>query len=186
MKRRVLALFLLLLTISGCKNAPEIRDLSQQTQTEDSMYTFKPCSPDLLPQRRALIRNLYDDKLAEYHSLFIGQVLSRFGEPDYTTEDNEDLFSKAVSAEDKDGNVIYLEVYYGQSGPAIGGDVFERREESRKAADALAEYIMAAEPKDFESKSVYGDFGVTLKMGVENGKPYYITDFPEGIPEDIF
>ena len=91
------------------------------------------------------------------------------------------MFSKAVSAEDKDGNVIYLEVYYGQSGPAIGGDVFDRREESRKAADALAEYIMAAEPKDFESKSVYGDFGVTLRMGVENGKPYYITDFPEDI-----
>lgn len=181
MKKRALALFLLLLTISGCKNVPEIRDISQQTQTEDSMYTFKPCSPDLLPQRRALICNLYDDKLAEYHSLFIGQVLSRFGEPDYTTEDNEDLFSKAVSAEDKDGNVIYLEVYYGQSGPAIGGDVFDRREESRKAADALAEYIMAAEPKDFESKSVCGDFGVTLRMGVENGKPYYITDFPEDI-----
>ena len=145
------------------------------------MYIFKACSPDLLPQRRALIRNLYDDKSAEYHSLFVGQVLSRFGEPDYTTEDNENLFSKAVSAEDKDGNVIYLEVYYGQSGPAIGGDVFEREEESRKAADALAEYIMAAEPKDFKYKSVYEDFGVTVIMGVENGKPYYISDNPEGI-----
>ncbi len=182
MKKRALALFLFLITITGCKNAPEIRDLSQQTEAENSMYIFKPCSPDSLPQRRALIRNLYDDKLAEYHSLFIGQVLSRFGEPDYTTEDNENLFSKAVSAEDKDDNMIYLEVYYGPSDPAIGGDVFDREEESRKAADALAEYIMAAEPKDFEYKSVYEDFGVTLRMGVENGKPYYISD----IPEDIF
>ena len=36
MKKRALALFLLLLTITGCKNAPEIRDLSQQTETETS------------------------------------------------------------------------------------------------------------------------------------------------------
>ncbi|MGN0669694.1 MAG: hypothetical protein ACI4JZ_04010 [Oscillospiraceae bacterium] len=143
------------------------------------MYIFKPCSADLLPQS-ARIRNLYDDKSAEYHSLFVGQVLSRFGEPDYTTEDNENLFSKAVSAEDKDGNVIYFDVYYGSSGPAIGGDV--RDEESRKAADALVEYIMSAEPKDFEYTSVYEDFGVTVRMGVESGKPYYISD----IPEDIF
>ena len=140
------------------------------------MYNFKPCSPDLLTNGSSKIRNLYDDKAAEYHSLFIGQVLSRFGEPDYITEDNENLFSKAVSAEDKDGNVIYLDVYYGPSGPAIGGDV--RDEESRKAADALAEYIMAAEPKDFEYTSVYEDFGLTVIMGVENGKPYYISDTP--------
>lgn len=180
MKKSALALFLFLMTLSGCKNAPEIRDLSQQTETEDFMYIFKPCSPDLLPNGSSKIRNLYDDKSAEYHSLFIGQVLSRFGEPDYTIENNEDLYSKAVSAEDKDGNMIYLEVYYGQSGPAIGGDV--RDEESRKAADTLAEYIMAAEPKDFEYKSVYEDLGVTIRMGVENGKPYYISD----IPEDLF
>ena len=176
MKKRALALFLFLTTITGCKAAPEIRDLSQQTETEDFMYNFKPCSPDLLSNGSSKIRNLYDDKAAEYHSLFIGQVLSRFGEPDYITEDNENLFSKAVSAEDKDGNVIYLDVYYGPSGPAIGGDV--RDEESRKAADALAEYIMAAEPKDFEYTSVYEDFGVTVIMGVENGKPYYISDTP--------
>ena len=50
MKKRTLALFLLLLTITGCKNAPEIRDLSQQIETEDFMYIFKPCSPDLLPE----------------------------------------------------------------------------------------------------------------------------------------
>ena len=95
MKKRALALFLFLITITGCKNAPEIRELSQQTETEDFMYIFKPCSPDLLPEGRSKIFNVYDDKSAEYHSLFIGQVLSLFGEPDYTTENNEDLYSKA-------------------------------------------------------------------------------------------
>lgn len=173
MKKRVLAVFLLLLIImiTGCKNAPK---------KEDFMYNFNPCSPDLLPDGRSKICGLYDDKSSEYHSLFIGQTLSRFGEPDYTTENNEDLFSKAVSAEDKDGNVLYLEVYYGPSGPAVGGDVHS--EECRKAADELAEYIMSAEPKDFEYTSVYEDLGVTIRMGVENGKPFYISD----IPNDLF
>lgn len=178
MKKRALTLFLLFLTLTGCKNAPESRELSRQTE-ENFMYNFKPCSPDLLPDVRSKICNLYEDKPAEYHSLFIGQALSRFGESDYTTENNEDLFSKAVSAEDKDGNVLYFEVYYGPSGPAVGGDALS--EESRKAADELAKYIMSAEPKDFEYKSVYEDLGVTIRMGVENGKPYYLSDIPDGL-----
>ncbi len=137
------------------------------------MYIFKACSPDLLPLERAKIRNLYEDKSEEYHSLFIGQVLNLFGEADYTSENNEDLFRKAVSAEDEEGNVIYFEVYYGPSGPAIGGEVWNKAEKSRKAADELAELIMAAEPKDFEYKSIYEDFGITVIMGVKNGNPYY-------------
>lgn len=142
------------------------------------MYTFKPCSHDLLPYGSEKIRGIYDDEKAEYHSLFIGQVLNLFGEADYTTENNEDLYSKAVCAEDKEGNTIYLEVYYGPSGPAIGGADY-RDEEIRKAADELAEVIMAAEPKDFEYKSVYEDLGVTIRMGVKDGKPYYESDFPD-------
>lgn len=155
---------------------------TEQQRTEEFMYTFKPCSPDLLPDRRGWIRGIYDDQYkAEYQSLFIGQVLNLFGEPDYTTEDNENLYSKAVCAEDKEGNVIYFEVYFGQSGPAIGG-TDHRDEIIRKAADELAEIIMAAEPKDFEYKSVYEDLGVTIRMGVKDGRPYYESD----IPEDLF
>lgn len=178
-----LALLLAAVMITGCSGkAPSETQISAsqseipQMNREDSMYSFKSCSPDLLANGSSKIRNLYEDKSAEYHSLFIGQVLSRFGEPDYITEDNENLFSKAVSAEDKNGNSVYLEIYYGPSGPAIGGDVGS--DESRKAADELAEFIMSAEPKDFEYKSVYEDFGVTVTMGVENGKPYYQSDIP--------
>ncbi len=159
----------------------EQQSSAEQQRMEEFMYTFKPCSPDLLPERRSNIRNIYDGKKAECHSLFIGQVLNLFGEPDYTTEDNEDLYSKAVCAEDKEGNVIYFEVYYGPSGPAIGG-ADSRDEVIRKAADELAEVIMAAEPKDFEYKSVYEDLGVTVRMGVKDGKPYYESD----VPEDLF
>lgn len=183
-----LALFLTVAMITGCSSdnntaetqASAMQSVTQQTETEYYMYNFKPCNRDLLPYGRSKIRGLYDDSSAEYHSLFIGQALTLFGEADYTTENNEDLYSKAISAENKDGNVVYLEVYYGPSGPAIGGDIYD--EENKKAADALAEYIMSTEPKDFEYKSVYEDLGVTIRMGVENGKPYYISD----IPEDLF
>lgn len=178
-----LALLLAAVMITGCsdKTLPDAQISASQSEIsqlngEDNMYNFKACSPDLLTYGGSKIRNLYEDKPSEYHSLFIGQVLSRFGEPDYVTEDNENLFSKAVSVEDKNGKVVYLEIYYGPSGPAIGGDVSS--EECRKAADELAEFIMSAEPKDFEYKSVYEDFGVTVTMGVENGKPYYQSDIP--------
>lgn len=189
--KKVLLSFCLCFSIAmtaGCNAGKIEQQLSigqssstEQQRTEEFMYTFKPCSPDFLPERRSNIRNIYDGKKAEYHSLFIGQALNLFGEPDYTTEDNEDLFSKAVCAEDKEGNVIYFEVYYGPSGPAIGGSD-PRDEVIRKAADELAEVIMAAEPKDFEYKSVYEDLGVTVRMGVKDGKPYYESD----IPEDMF
>ena len=181
-----LALLLAAVMITGCSGkTPSETQISasqskiSQINREDNMYSFKACSPDLLANGSSKIRNLYDDKSAEYHSLFIGQVLSRFGEPDYITEDNENLFSKVVSAEDKDGNSVYLEIYYGPSGPAIGGDVSS--EECRKAADELAEFIMSADPKDFEYKSVYEDFGVTVTMGVRNGKPYYQSDIPDDL-----
>lgn len=181
-----LALLLAAVMITGCSDkAPTDAQISAsqseipQMNREDNMYKFKECSPDLLANGSSKIRNLYEDKSAEYHSLFIGQVLSRFGEPDYITEDNENLFSKAVSAEDKNGNSVYLEIYYGPSGPAIGGDVSS--EECRKAADELAEFIMSADPKDFEYKSVYEDFGVTVTMGVRNGKPYYQSDIPDDL-----
>ncbi len=146
------------------------------------MYTFKSCDKELLKLGSSLIRNVYEDEEAEYHSLFIGQVLSRFGEPDYVSEDNETLFSKAVSATDESGNEIIFEVYYGPSGPAIGADPYGREAEVNAAADRLAEYIMSAEPKDFEYVSVYGDLDITVKMGVKDGKPYYISE----IPEDLF
>ncbi len=181
-----LALLLAAVMITGCsdKITSEAQTSASQSEIsqmnrEDNMYSFKSCSPDLLADGSSKIRNLYEDKSAEYHSLFIGQVLSRFGEPDYITEDNENLFSKLVSAEDKDGKAVYLEIYYGPSGPAIGGDV--RSEESCKAADELAEFIMSAEPKDFEYKSVSEDFGVTVTMGVRNGKPYYQSDIPDDL-----
>lgn len=146
-------------------------------------YTFQACDDDRSGGKQGGFRNLYSEDTAEKHSLFIGQVIARFGEPEHQTEDNEDLFSQMVSATDKSGKVFYLEVYYGPSGPAITGFVDEEDHQTegdvQKAIDELAEYIMDAEPADFEWESEYGDLSVTIRIGVKDGKPYYETELPE-------
>ena len=193
-KLMILATCLAVMMLSGCDSQQvDMRTkiaemlIEQQTtagqyvqppqETEELMYTFKPCSPELLPYGTSKLCSVYDGMSAEYHSLFIGQALALFGEPDRTSTSNEDLFSKVVSAEDKDGNVVYLEVYYGPSGPAIGGDIAD--ENAQRAAKALVDYIMQAKPKDFEYVSVYEDLDVTVRMGVKDGAPYYDSEFPE-------
>jgi len=123
----------------------------------------------------SLIRNVYKGETAAMHSLFIGQTLTLFGEPDYWTEDYENIFSCVVSAE-HNGNIIFLDVYHGAGGPAIGGPTGG---EAEQAADELAEIIVSAEPTDYEWEGVYEDVGVTIKMGVKDGEPYYESEMPE-------
>ena len=61
-------------------------------------------------------------------------------------------------------------VYYGDSGPAVGG---LHEEEYILAAKELEQLIMSAKASDFEIKSVYEDLGITFKMGVKDGIAYY-------------
>ena len=135
-------------------------------------YTFEKCSPEKLPMPRSCIRNLYEMESGEMHSLFYGQVLTLFGEPDYVTKNNEDMFSQAVCGRTEEGREVYLEIYYGPSGPAIGG---ESEWCDKIAAYQLSELIMSAKPSDFEWSSVYYDIPAKVKMGVKNGEPYYKT-----------
>ena len=134
-------------------------------------YSFQRCSPDKLPMPRSLIRNVYEMESGEMHSLFYGQMLTLFGEPDYVTQDNENMFSCAVSGTNDEGNEVFLEIYYGPSGPAIGGNA--QGWTDRIAAFQLSQLIMSAEPTDYEWKSVYEDVPAKVRMGVKNGKPYY-------------
>lgn len=120
------------------------------------------------------IRGVYSEYYqAEYHGLFLGQVVTLFG-AENLTNNNEDLISHAVAAENENGEVIYLEVYYGPSGPAIGGQDGENFEE---AAKELEEVIRNTVPIDFEATSVYEDVGVSIRMGTKNGKGFYEADF---------
>lgn len=135
-------------------------------------YTFQKCSPQKLPIPRSCIRNLYEMESAEKHSLFYGQVLTLFGDADYMTKNNEDMFSCAVCGKQEDGREVYLEIYYGPSGPAIGGG---NEWCDKIAAYQLSELIISADPTDYEWSSIYRDIPAKVKMGVKNGEPYYDT-----------
>ncbi|MBR4086136.1 MAG: hypothetical protein IKK33_17855 [Lachnospiraceae bacterium] len=133
-------------------------------------YRFRKCNPERLPTERSLIRNVYEMESGEMHSVFCGQVLALFGEPDYVTKNNEDLFSLAVCGKRGDGEEVFLEIYYGPSGPAIAGG---NEWSDRTAAFQLSELIVNTNPIDYEWCSIYQDVPVKVKMGVKNGKPYY-------------
>lgn len=144
--------------------------------TASMEYTFEKCNPEDVDTEIANICNVYDVDNQDGHSLFLGQVKTLFGEPDYITKDNENMFSCMVSATDKEGNVIYLDIYYGPSGPAIGG---YDDEESAKAATELSNLIIQAEPTDYDWEGYYIDIPVKINMGVKNGQPYYNSEILE-------
>lgn len=108
--------------------------------------------------------------------------MTLFGEADYMTENNEDMCSWAVSAKDQSGHEFYLEIYYGSSGPAIGGNDEEGCE---KATDELVKLIMSAQSSDFQLDSVYVDIPAKVSMGVKDGQPFYNTEFEDGF-SDMF
>lgn len=101
--------------------------------------------------------------------LCLGQLKTLFGEPLYITEDLEDQYAYCISAADADGKKVYLHVYSGPSGPAIGGS---HDADSRQAADELAELIAGAEAADYDYEGYYMDGPSAVKMGVRNGEPY--------------
>ena len=124
---------------------------------------------------RFKIRGVYEDVIDfdnGFHGLFVGQVVTMFGDRN-VTKDHEALLSYVVAAEDGAGEVIYLEVYYGPSGPAIGGS---EGENYAKAAEELENVIRSIEPIDYECECTYFDlfpFGGGTVMGTKDGKGYY-------------
>ena len=50
-----------------------------------------------------------------------GRLRALFGEPNYETQNFEDAYSYILFVESESSEKIYLEVYEGSSGPAIGG-----------------------------------------------------------------
>lgn len=108
-----------------------------------------------------------------YHGLFVGQVVTMFGDENVTI-DHEALLSYVVAAEDASGEVIYLEVYYGPSGPSIGGS---EGENYTQAAKELEDIIRSIKPMDYECECIYFDTidigGGRTRMGTKDGKGFY-------------
>ena len=140
------------------------------------MYKFKKANENNKMMGNGKLAGMYEYDDSPAHSLFIGQVITCFGEPDYVTENNEDLCSWSVVASDEAGEEINLEIYYGPSGPAIGGPDGAK---AKSAADELVKIIKEAKPSEFHYESIYEDMGVKVKMGVKNGVPYYDSEMPE-------
>ena len=150
----------------------KIKNVKSSEKYKVQEYTFYKAEPKNLPIGTSWIAGVYSNEYdSKYHSLYIGQLITLFGEADYTTDSNENLTSYTIGAEDKDGNVIYLEAYYGPSGPAIGGVSSDVN--VKEAASELIDLIRSAAPTDYRLTSIYEDFPAIVIMGVKNGEPYY-------------
>lgn len=149
---------------------------SGEKRYQGENYTFYEAPDDVSMDGSFLLFNVYEEQSrAEYHGLFVGQVITLFGDKG-TSEDNEALLDYTIAAENKEGDVIYLTLYYGPSGPAIGG---YNGDNYMEAAKELEKIVRSTEPIDFECESVYEDFGVTIRMGTRNGQGFYETEMPE-------
>lgn len=169
----------------GSDNAAESGDADttgEQTAATDAArytcdnFTFYKAGNDVDVSGSYQLIGVYEDEaLAEYHGLFIGQIVTLFGDKE-TSQNNEEMLDYTIAAEDKEGKVIYLTLYYGPSGPAIGG---WDGDEYMKAATELEKLVRTTEPVDYECSSVYEDLDVTIRMGTRNGRGFYETEMPE-------
>ncbi|MDE6261246.1 MAG: hypothetical protein K2M42_10365 [Oscillospiraceae bacterium] len=119
------------------------------------------------------IRNICEDlgspRWAEELTLAYGRLLTLFGPALYVSKDMENEYGYHVLGEDGQGNTVYLNVYSGPSGPAIGG---KKGEAERQAADELAELILSTPPADYEYTGYYMDGPSRVHKGVRGGKPF--------------
>lgn len=121
-----------------------------------------------------------DTTAEEDYVLFFGRAITVFGQPDWTDEDWENMYSYLIVAEDGQGNEIILEVYNGSSGSAIGG---YDGENYKQAAEELAQLILSAEPSDYEWEGCYYDIPVNMKYTVRDGKAYVEYEYPEDMED---
>lgn len=182
----ILLFFLSIYLLSGCSvrsagqteqpDETETAQTSDFTEESDMPYTFTAeNTPDNLPGggQICLIIENFDKDYMTNNALVYGKLKTLFGEPLYETEDNENLYSYCIRATSKDGDIVYLDVYSGPTGPAIGGDSRDDMNEKRKeAAAVLVEYIWQAEASDYECTSYYMDTFSKVTMGVKDGVPY--------------
>lgn len=124
---------------------------------------------------------------SEQAVLIYGKLKTLFGEPLYEEKSVENQYTYGVVTLAEDGREIFLHVYNGPSGPAIGG---QQDAESRKAAHQLLELIRQATPTDYDYVGYYLDGPSRIQEGIKNGVPYYeeveLEDLSEEEMDEIF
>ena len=104
-----------------------------------------------------------------------------FGEPNYESQNFEMAYTYILSCQPGSSQKVYLHVYEGSGGPAIGGQYDER---SQQAAEALKKLLESSdEVVDYQYEGYYPDAGVKIWMGIENGVPYFREERCDEIPD---
>lgn len=138
------------------------------SEEEAAKYTFAKTEDEEKIWGTSKICNVYEYLRYDKMPLVYGQMQSLFGEPLYETENVENQYEYIISVTDGEGNITYLTVYSGASGPAIGGRTGDER-----AAFALLTYICSAKASDYDYEGYYMDVPCKVREGVKDGVPYY-------------
>lgn len=146
------------------------------------MYTFRKSTRDEKSQAYVGMSGnwIYQPGEAgdEEYALFFGKVRTIFGEPDFISEDWENMYSYSITAENsEDNNKLFFEIYHGSGGSSLA--MYADSDAYKKAGKQLIELIESAEPADYEWEGVYEDIPVNIKYIVRNGKVKVESEFPE-------
>ena len=106
------------------------------------------------------VRGPGDSKMEQELVLAYGRMLA----------DLEKQYRYCIEAKDDQGSIVYLDVYSGPSGPAIGGD--PEGDIEREAAEELAALILSTGPEDYDYVGYYLDGPCKVHMGIKNGQPF--------------
>lgn len=153
----------------------------QEKSKIEKKYTFLPESKEKVNELMETwpgggkILNILDLSGKSYREkkvILFGQLKTLFGEPLWTTPNVEEAYSYCISATDENNHTIYLDVYSGASGPAIGS--FDDKQDCQEAAKQLRNYILQSNaiPTDYDYEGTYEN-EIIIKMGIKNGCPYY-------------
>ena len=173
MKKLLTLMLLVSLCLSGCA-------LGNNVSEEENAMTISDFQKDTsltsIPESNGKLLNLDLESVIAY-----GRLRALFGEPNYEMQNSEDAYSYILFVEPESSEKIYLEVYEGSSGPAIGG---LNNAESLQAAETLKKLIEESEEvADYQYEGYYLDLDSKITMGIKDGVPYYNEEFCEEIPD---
>lgn len=180
MRNKILATVMVVaLIFTGCGSdgtKAQEQKLKEDQKMEKAQYQFR-VETDWEKVKEVLfgtsqICHIIDDFPRDYVEqtvLVYGRLKGLFGEPFYESQNHEDQYSYYIFATAEDGKEIFLNVYNGSSGPAIGG---WQDEESAAAAEQLVQIILQTEPVDYDYVGYYLDGPTKIHQGVKDGVPF--------------
>ena len=103
---------------------------------------------------------------------FRGALLRLFGNPYHSSTLSDEAFDYIIEVVDAANHRWILTAYEGPSGPAIGGDSFDRAN-LYPLAELLVKLIDSTTPADFEAVVYDDDTDNTVEYGYKDGEYYY-------------